>query len=874
MDQQRAWRGRVAATVIAGTLALVCLTVEKDLRHGGRAGRAADVGPDWAVNAGEADAASAITWVAMESMAVREFLPTVGAQRADRTGHGVRPNRLTRPPQPATAVVLGPPTASGLAPLPLHSSAAHVSRLMSTLEEALQTPVQQVALQQASSPPQLPGPRVVRKPIVSEPPTNGVPKLPVPQTLFEQLNQLDTSTSQPAGSTELVSRGAPPVVASTTYEVMAWKTRMNSVLQRLVEEIGVAHAESLQVLDELNALCDQGIELAGRQTDYARAARILETAHAARRRQAVWRSIAETLDGTSVGLAVARDLPAVQRELQEVVDRLEAELSAAPQGAAWKEFLRTADLKQWAETGERQSGALLAADVLDRMHRPELTPDQRRFLRSGSIADLRSQLIALGTETVDFRELLEELEQLESDSISRIRPEVARKVQVLHLSHDPRHRAVAAAINDYYRNANLRICLTRDFLQRFLPEESQEFRPVRRFVLGADTRGNSVVRTHIDLQFIPDDSAWNLDVAVRGRVDAATRSSKGPAVFFNDSQADIETHRYVRFGPQGYQITNHPTQVTARETLRNLRTDFDGLPLLGEFVRAIAREQFDQQRHVARRLTQRMIARETDAELDARIHDELADMERDLQDKIIGPLRRLNLDPMIVAMDTTADRLTARYRVADAAQMAAASPRPRAPSEALVSLQLHESAINNAIDRLGLSDRTWTLPELYEHLGRTLTGQQWETPEDVPDDILVRFASSRPITVRFVDGRAELTLRIAELSRPGKLKIQRFIVTSSYVPVAEGMNARLERDGVVQIQSRGDRLALRLIFAKVFVAHPEIPLVAPAWQQDPRADGLEVSQVDLRNGWFAIAVSRASQATGQVARSAEAPRLE
>ncbi len=874
MDRVRSWRGRTAATVIAATLALVCLTLEKHIREGG--GRYPE-----GVGGGHRPASrmgsgipSFITWDAVQSLRIGEFPPAGRSGRLQRRSSEARTvHRLTRPPQPVTSVVLGQPASALLAPLPLCTAAAKASRLMAALEEALQSPVQVVA-NRVPSELAFPAPRVVRKPILGDPPALSASKLPAPESLFTQLEQLEVGLSQPTGSAELISRGSPPVLPASVYEIMVWQSRMRFVLHRLVDEIGVGHRETAAVLDELDDLCNQGIELATRQTDYASASRILEVAHAAQRRQSVWRSIADALDGNGVGLAVVRDLPAVQRELLEVLDRVDAELASAPAGQSWQAFLRTDELRRWAAGGNRQAGAMLAAEVLERMDLPDLEPEQRKFLRSGPIGELRSQLIAVGTETVDFRELLEEIELLESDSISRVRPDIARKVQVLHLSHEPQHRAVASAINDYYRNANLRICLAREFLQRFLPEESQEYRPVRRFVLGADTRGNSVVRTQIDLRFIPDDAAWNIDLAVRGRVDADTRSSKGPAEFFNRSQADIETHRYLRFSPDGYQITSHPTQVSARETLRKLRTDFDSLPLLGDFVRAIAREQFDQQRHIARRLTQRMIARETDAELNKRIQAELSAMENDLREKVIGPLQRLNLDPMIVAMETTPDRLTARYRVADATQMAAAAPRPRAPTEALVSLQLHESAINNAIDRLGLSDRTWTLRALYQHLGRTLTGRQWEIPDDVPEDILVRFAQSRPITVQFVDGQARLTLRIAELSRPGKLKIERFIVTSNYVPVADGMHARLQRDGVVEIQSRGDRLALRLIFAKVFVAHPEIPVIAPAWQSDPRAEGLEVSQLEVRNGWFAIAVSDADSTTAKVAREASERRLQ
>ncbi len=106
-----------------------------------------------------------------------------------------------------------------------------------------------------------------------------------------------------------------------------------------------------------------------------------------------------------------------------------------------------------------------------------------------------------------------------------------------------------------------------------------------------------------------------------------------------------------------------------------------------------------------------------------------------------------------------------------------------------------------------------------------------------------------------------LTLRIAELSQ-GENRIERFIVRSTYVPVADGLVAGLVRDGVVSIDgprlSMRDRLPLRAIFAKVFVSRPQIPLISDSLVKDPRAEGLAVTQMEVRDGWLAIAISDGS----------------
>jgi hypothetical protein len=484
--------------------------------------------------------------------------------------------------------------------------------------------------------------------------------------------------------------------------------------------------------------------------------------------------------------------------------------------------------------------------------------------------NLASNLSAWGREPVDYRQLLSDLEQLESDPITRTSNSIAQAVQVLRLSSDDHQLRVATAINDHYRNANIRLSVTDDLVQRLLPNGDYEIRPVRQRILGADTRGDSAVKTQLRVRLIPDATAWNIDLEVHGDLHSNTRSSKGPAVFHNFSNAQILAHRYLRLDPLKFDVSAEPTNVSSQDYLRKMSTDYDGLPIVGDFARLLVREQFDQKRGLAQRISRRIIASETDAELDQQLQAGMAKAEKEIRERLVGPLEQLHLNPMVVSMNTTEERLSIRYRVANETQMAAYTPRPRAPTESLLSMQLHQSAINNAIDRIGLSGRIWTIAELYARIGEVFQQSDWVLPDDIPDDITIKFADTRPATVELDEGRLRLTLRIAELNQPDRLHIERFIVSSSYIPAAEGLSAELIRDGVVEIVSSHDRLKLRIIFAKVFVSNPKIPLISERWVDDPRAEGLAVSQVEIRDGWLAVAVSQAdSTLAAEVASRAQ-----
>jgi hypothetical protein len=470
------------------------------------------------------------------------------------------------------------------------------------------------------------------------------------------------------------------------------------------------------------------------------------------------------------------------------------------------------------------------------------------------------------------------LEQVEQEPTNRLVYTVADTVQILRHAANPQQTLLAETMNTHYRNANLRLTVSQKLIERFLPEGQYEVRPVRQRILGADTAGDSAIHTELDVTFHPDPNHWNVELGVRGDMVSATQSSKGPAVFHNTGTAQVNSQRFLRMSPTGYSLSSHTAQVNSSDQLQKMSTDFDGLPVVGDFVRMLVREQFNQKRGIARRITERIIARETDAEIDRKLSESLQKAERELNDRILGPLQRLNLDPMVVSMSTTKDRLAIRYRLAHEMQLGAHTSRPRAPSESLTSFQLHQTVLNNAIDKIGLSGRDWRLKDLYQSIGKVFQSE-WTPPADVPEDITVRFADHRPITIELEDGKMRLQLRIANFQRDQGVNINNFIVTSTYIPVAEGLKAGLVRDpeGVIEIQSRhlpvGDRLALRVIFSKVFVSNPEIPLISDQWSQDPRAQGLAVSQLDIRDGWLAVAISEAdSSLAAEVAERARATK--
>ncbi|MEM6691450.1 MAG: hypothetical protein AAF664_18630, partial [Planctomycetota bacterium] len=203
-------------------------------------------------------------------------------------------------------------------------------------------------------------------------------------------------------------------------------------------------------------------------------------------------------------------------------------------------------------------------------------------------------------------------------------------------------------------------------------------------------------------------------------------------------------------------------------------------------------------------------------------------------------------------------RLIARYRVAGDWQLGAFTPRPRAPRSSLMSVQIHQSAINNTLEQLVPRDHAMAIDEVIRQAASTF-GYEAELTDEIPADVTVQFAKTRPITIEIEDGRLWVTMRIVTMKRGRGLKLHRFIVRAPYKPTADGTRAMLVRDGHLSISGPGmsvrQRLPIRAVFNKVLSPNQPISLTLPALYDHPAMDNLAISQMDLRAGWLGVAIS-------------------
>jgi hypothetical protein len=416
---------------------------------------------------------------------------------------------------------------------------------------------------------------------------------------------------------------------------------------------------------------------------------------------------------------------------------------------------------------------------------------------------------------------------------------------------------LARTTADHYLAPNVRIAIHRGFVERMLPESTVTNGPVHDFVLGRPVHGRRTVEQSTGIRFVPSVGEIRLELVVNGEVASRTVTESGPVALHSRSRASFTVLKPISLTPAGLDLGVSRGTASTRAQLANIQTSFDSVPIMGSLVRTIARNQHDDAQGEASREVSGKIVGQACREVDQQAGPKLEAMAEQIRERLWNPLVSLGLEPTPVALETTADVASMRLRLAASTQLAAHTPRPRAPGNALVSMQLHETVVNNACDRFGIAGRRLELPQLVQ-LVCERAGIPPRLPDDLPDGVAITFAATEPLRVECRDGLLHLRLSLDTLES-GRRTWYDLVVRVAYRPVIVGPQVFLEREGPVQIGGPGHEgrmeIALRTIFGKIFVRERPVPVVPQAVIQNPRLADVRPVQAVAADGWLGIALA-------------------
>ncbi len=483
--------------------------------------------------------------------------------------------------------------------------------------------------------------------------------------------------------------------------------------------------------------------------------------------------------------------------------------------------------------------------------------------------DVDHQLAASQTDA-EMSQLLDALERFEQASTPAVAASVTTAVAAIKKTSFTRAKDLVKAVGDHYLAPNVRVAVHQHFVERMLPDATVESGPMQDFVLGKKVRGTRTIEQSTSVRFVPDVDEIRFELLVSGEVDSRTVTEAGPVAIHSRGAASFTVRKPVSLSTAGLAFGQATGRASNDSRLAGIQTNFDGVPLMGPLMRNIARSQVDDNRAEAEREVNGKIIVRACREVDQQAEPKFAEMADRIRARLWEPLVRLGLDPQPVALETTDSQATVRLRLAAVGQLAAHTPRPRAPADAMLSMQVHQSSLNNACDRFELAGRSFEVRELIREVcGRI--GVEPTLPDDMPEDVKITFAAEQPLRVECRDGLIHVRIAIDALES-GRRDWYDIVAQVSYRPRAAGLQVSLEREGPVQLSGPNQQgrleIPLRTIFGKIFPKERPIPLLPPAIVDNPRLATAKAVQTACADGWFALALAEQPPSAAKPATAA------
>jgi hypothetical protein len=656
-----------------------------------------------------------------------------------------------------------------------------------------------------------------------------------------------------------------PIALLDRLDDVAWECETGPWAREVIREVrglgainpDARDAEVRSIIKRLDALARSAEPLAAQLDDYALAAKLRQAEHALARRVALWGQV-QAVGGLSL---VVHD-PAEQdpRRLSRCLARVR-NINGDPEALrAWRAYLGLDELElaltQPSTDDDLDQRRALARRTLRRLTEPELTAEQRRFLAVEPFVELKAELLRHAAGPVDLGGLLRHIETYEKTRAPSDARRAAEDCLLLGLSQRAALRALARQVDARYRDANVRLVLTEELLERVMPEREPEHQWVRDRVMGAAVRGRSTTSADVGVRMIPDPNRLRIALEIEGLVSALTESTTGPATFWSDSRSTYQAIKEVQLGTSGLRFHPAEVRVDNQIRLRSLHTTLDVIPLIGTVAQEVAKSQHEKNQPKMSQEVERKVAERAKEQIDQEIDARLSDLSDKLEARLLEPMAALSLGPTMAGAQTTERRLTMRLRLAADDQLAGHTCRPWAPSDSLASCQIHESAVNNLIRRMGLDGGTFTPADIRRRVAETFNSPEILQRDPGREDVEITFAAQDAVRIRCQDGRLAITLSIARL-RKSPHAWRDFEVRAYYRPQVDGLHAGLVRDGIVELDASGSlrsQIPLRGVFGGTFAKQRPWKLTPERLVTDPRMADLAVTQLVIEDGWIGVAL--------------------
>lgn len=654
----------------------------------------------------------------------------------------------------------------------------------------------------------------------------------------------DAKPVQPAGLRGVLPIDVPATLGEDKFAVLdgnwkEWGEKTAAEVAKLYSEetLGI-EAQRLQ-LDVLKKKL-LTMEVSLRDARYRSIHESLGSLYAAlNRRMAIAEAVLDTLT-IDPQKAVSEILEGARQQVAKSLKDLETELSTVKNGPAWLDYVRSAEITKLVSDKKGTEAVPVLSAVHQKLSPSDTTsPEIRKFLDGTRLVALRQSLdefvkLAAAVDQpynpeklrAEVVALVTSLEKFEESQSSTDATAARKAFDAVRKSSPDRGNRFAAAMSTHYFNFNLRVVASEKLLSKLASESTTKQGPVKDFILGANVSGNQTTTVTTDIDLKPSNDGIRLNLVIDGVAKSSTVGTTDQASVYTSGHHVFKAWKPILF--DGNKFTTGAADISVRphNQTTGVSTKYSNMFLFGGIADSIARGEVEDRRGQAEAIASQRVSSKVLPEFSAEVDAKVDDLNKDYEAKVSSKLREKDLYPSAASYRSSEDDLRINTRLMAEHELAGGDgPFVAVPGSGFV-LALHESLLNNSLDRLKIAGRTMSEDELSKEiensfsdlLGRKLniTKKADETAEGAKEPATFVFPDKDPLRFRVNNGQLTLAIRAGlkqkdediptqEITVPLMFRIEgtTFVVESGEVgvsPVEAPANAGLQiaRAGIVR----------------------------------------------------------------------------
>lgn len=592
------------------------------------------------------------------------------------------------------------------------------------------------------------------------------------------------------------------------------------------------------------------------------------------------------VDGSSVGGKSKQRAD----ELIASISSLEGYLAPIGNGSLWLPFFKVDQLKAALAADASGAPAMSAAkETLSLLQTRDYTLDatQKEFTHRAPFEALSSAInhylasaawsnSAEATQKLraEFKTLAD---SLDTYAVSGQHGSELRKAfgRVRFVSADGGNR-LASSLQKRLFNYNLRLMVTEQFMNKLMSQARCESGPVIDCILGAAVSGCQVTNTTVSVNLMPSNNTARFALTLNGQIQSNTQGVTPQATVYTYGSHQFTATKQVSFDGQNFVTSPATINVWPHNTTTGIATKFSGIPILGRLANGIAASAVEAKRGEAEAIAASRVQDGVLPRFNQEADSNFAEQGSKLNNELFGGLRSTGLFPDAYNYQTTDNLLTVNARVMSDDQVAADLPESSLMTTTGATALMHETIINNAIDRMGLAGQTLTEPEVRAKIESFLAKAfnrdvKLESPPPADPSAqeedesaakglnAIIFAANDPIRTRFEDGQLTLIIR-AGFKQEGKEDIPTLQITVPISFEVQGDQISVKRGNVIVAAADGEGggggvstravvrkkiqsvLPDRMVDSKVEFKGPQKTVVA------------HVTNIKMTDGWTSIVI--------------------